>query len=371
MLPPDASGMTEASVDAVASCDRDSACASNVCSESTGTCIPADEALFVSPAGDNANPCTFDQPCQTIRHALGLVDATKHTIRVARGTYTDSILIAVAQPILISGEGGGFGGTDINFVSINGHVHTLEIQNGRVVVEGMAFHGGTAETIRAQGGELTLWRAGAFGSALGGIDCIGCQLHMIESAVADHALVGIDAHGGGEIEVRRSTITSNRVGGVRVTGTDYDISSSIIAHNGRGGANAIGGFTITNAVATPVARFDFNTVADNGAAIGLPGGIQCGIASSISNSILADNDNAPVAAACNVTFTLYKANPTPGPTNFVGDPLFTAPAVNDYHITAGSPAIDHAKPTATEMLDIDGQLRPHGALSDVGADEFY
>ena len=51
---------------------------------------------------------------------------------------------------------------------------------------------------------------------------------------------------------------------------------------------------------------------------------------------------------------------------------FVNPAANDYHLSASSPAIDKAVPTATaETLDIDGQARPHGAASDLGADELY
>jgi hypothetical protein len=41
----------------------------------------------------------------------------------------------------------------------------------------------------------------------------------------------------------------------------------------------------------------------------------------------------------------------------------------DYHLTAGSPAIDAADPTSYPSTDIDGQNRPAGGAPDAGADE--
>jgi hypothetical protein len=43
--------------------------------------------------------------------------------------------------------------------------------------------------------------------------------------------------------------------------------------------------------------------------------------------------------------------------------------VDDYHITAGSVAIDAADPITSTDHDYDGEARPKGAARDVGADE--
>jgi hypothetical protein len=51
-----------------------------------------------------------------------------------------------------------------------------------------------------------------------------------------------------------------------------------------------------------------------------------------------------------------------------GDPAFVNPASGDYHLGAGSAAIDAGVPT-TVTTDIDGDLRPIGLLPDIGADE--
>lgn len=52
-----------------------------------------------------------------------------------------------------------------------------------------------------------------------------------------------------------------------------------------------------------------------------------------------------------------------------GDPLFASPADRDYHLRAGSPAIDRGAATAASTRDYDGVPRPQGAAPDLGAFE--
>jgi uncharacterized repeat protein (TIGR01451 family) len=53
------------------------------------------------------------------------------------------------------------------------------------------------------------------------------------------------------------------------------------------------------------------------------------------------------------------------------DPAFAQPANNDYHIVAGSAAINSVVTEQAIADDIDGQTRPHYAASDLGADEWW
>lgn len=57
-------------------------------------------------------------------------------------------------------------------------------------------------------------------------------------------------------------------------------------------------------------------------------------------------------------------------TNVYGDPAFADPAAGDYHLTAGSAAID-AGVNAGLVTDIDGDPRPLDTGYDIGADEYY
>jgi len=51
-----------------------------------------------------------------------------------------------------------------------------------------------------------------------------------------------------------------------------------------------------------------------------------------------------------------------------GDPAFVNPADSNYHLGAGSAAIDAGAPTPV-TTDIDGEPRPDCAFWDIGADE--
>ena len=53
----------------------------------------------------------------------------------------------------------------------------------------------------------------------------------------------------------------------------------------------------------------------------------------------------------------------------VGDPLLVAPASGDYHLEAGSPAIDAGSATGAPAVDCDGTPRPQGPGFDIGAFE--
>lgn len=58
-----------------------------------------------------------------------------------------------------------------------------------------------------------------------------------------------------------------------------------------------------------------------------------------------------------------------GTGNINADPLFVSSGTFDYHLQASSPAIDVADPGATLATDLDGDVRPQGNRSDMGADE--
>ena len=51
------------------------------------------------------------------------------------------------------------------------------------------------------------------------------------------------------------------------------------------------------------------------------------------------------------------------------DPMLVNAAAADFHLLAGSPAIDAADPAAATMPDFDGTPRPQGARADLGAFE--
>jgi hypothetical protein len=58
-----------------------------------------------------------------------------------------------------------------------------------------------------------------------------------------------------------------------------------------------------------------------------------------------------------------------GTNNRYVNPMLSAPASGDYHLKAGSPAIDSADPAALDAIDFDGTARPQGVRNDIGAVE--
>ena len=59
-----------------------------------------------------------------------------------------------------------------------------------------------------------------------------------------------------------------------------------------------------------------------------------------------------------------------GGTDRQADPRFKDERGFDFHLLAGSPAINRGHPKSFPRLDIDGQKRPSGRRSDAGADEY-
>jgi hypothetical protein len=74
----------------------------------------------------------------------------------------------------------------------------------------------------------------------------------------------------------------------------------------------------------------------------------------------------------NATDDLYdRGTATSASNNLIGDPGFVNAAANDYHLGAGSPAIDQGtRLSAPWNVDKDGVLRPQGAAFDIGAYEW-
>jgi parallel beta-helix repeat protein len=58
-----------------------------------------------------------------------------------------------------------------------------------------------------------------------------------------------------------------------------------------------------------------------------------------------------------------------GTHNYWGDPAFVNPNIGDYHIGTTSAAVDNGI-DAGVAIDIDGEIRPFGTASDIGADEY-
>jgi hypothetical protein len=183
-----------------------------------------------------------------------------------------------------------------------------------------------------------------------GVNANKCTIDVIRSSFVSNGDDGLSVvDGGGTIE--RSTAASNAGDGFSADAGVYVIRNVFAYRNGRAGIDLFG---------NPGSAIEFCTAADNTEV-----GITCGNAAggfAFPNNIAARNGQ-DTQTGC--TYPGSIVSTSVNGLNFKSSE--TAPY--DYHITAGSIAIDAAT-QSTVATDFDGDMRPQGAQRDVGADEF-
>lgn len=346
-------------------CVADTDCAGGICHELEGACVPDAEVLFVAPSGTGTT-CTRAMPCGTLQVAIDARTQARYTVALAAGTYTSSF-DTVAMPggvdnLVVSGPTRAWGDAVIMTSAMN-RVHAgLE-----ALFEGLTIRGGGnggAAGIDSRGA-TTLSRVHVDLAADDGVVCAGGSMTILDSQITKSASTGVYASSGALV-IQRTQVVGNGVYGIHVDGSSFTIVNSIIASNGKAFMQT-GGARLRTAGGGD-AVFRFNTFARN---LGITSpALTCDNAVGISNVIVGEQAfiTPAITASCSATYSLFNVSAgaaPPGTGNITGDPMFVG--MNDFHIQAGSPAIDKANPTGAEPIDIDGQQRI--APPDIGADE--
>ncbi|NVB79178.1 MAG: hypothetical protein HOV81_12325 [Kofleriaceae bacterium] len=334
-------------------CRAHDECASNLCDLDTGTCIAEASIAYAAPNGSAVSACTMAEPC-TLTRAVTVLDSSRTTIKLNPGTYSEGIAnvspqLAVYGPATIQG---------VSLERTNAKLRDLAIIGG--------LYCSTANSV-APRSNLDAARVDVTLSIDSAVDAFFCNLKLdrvriqqpatqgVALVVSDHATLQMD----------RSSIDS--VGRcISLSSTSYGEARNSIFRNCRGVNGVIAGEPISFEVF--FSTF-YNTI------------LRCDrplLTVTIRDSIfLNEAAGAPadtvLGAGCRNEYSLIKPQSAMvyGVNNTLNaDPRFVNAAMGDFHLSAGSPAIDTADPAATETVDFDGTTRPQGPGRDKGAFEY-
>jgi hypothetical protein len=318
-----------------AACRADTDCASGVCL-GDGSCAAPSHVLYVS-RDVTAGTCTLADKC-TLMIALGMANAAKDVIHLDPQAYHFTAGFSFTTDVTIVGIGASIAVDTGNVFSIHAQ-RTIKLDYFQL--------GGTPTTLPDQG-----------------VACTNGTLSVRGATIAFTNGAGINASGC-TLRLERSTLHDNKEGAVLIGGGGMiAVFDNMIFKNGNATDATNGGIEFLGTVDAG-SRLEFNTIVDNVAAATGTGGLICKDPQFVApNNIVARNTPGQTTGPCTFPTSLVQADVT----GLAFKSPDTAPL--DYHLTAGSTAIDQATTASTVAYDVDFDLRPQGAQSDIGADEF-
>jgi parallel beta-helix repeat protein len=390
---------------------------------------------YVSPSGDDANPCTSPLPCREIRQPLTFV-AAGDTILVADGSYKGFDVFDVhggpGAPITIQAQGTGAVVLVTNDRPDNRDTIFITFSSD-VVVDGLRAFNAIRAAVRVDQSPRITVRNGVFGNnmtwgiftdfsddlLLEGNECYG--------SIEEHGIYV--SNSGDRPVVRANRVHDNNASGIQLNadlsaGGDGIITGALIENNVAWGNGVLGGAAINlDGVQDSVVR---NNLLYDNHATGIVNYMGDGAEGPRGMSILHNtvdqavdgrwallmwNTTGPNLVRNNI---LHNRNPSRGGITYL-DPidvtntdsdynimdlvtpddgntvytlaewqalghephslsaplasLFVDPDAGDYHLSPTSPAVDAGQTLPQVPVDIEGNLRPQGAASDVGAYE--
>jgi Right handed beta helix region len=348
-----------------ADCPNSSVCLAN------GACAAEADVAYVDGAGTNNTICTKPMPCTKIASGL----ATQTALATARpylkikGAITEAVTIVRDVTVFADPGASLTRGTPGAVVTISG-TSVVEIDDLTITA---SLGSGDAGILTLDTTALTLKRATLSKNKGNGISCGGSSLTVSGSTFSENAFAGI-ACTKGSVNVSSSTFTKNVAGGLFATGGTFDITNNFLYDNGDKDSSDEGGVLLIPQGGT-TNRFEFNTVVDNHArdfVTALSAGVACDVTGfTAPNNIIARNDIHGDVNKPNANTSGKCTYPTSTIDKLVTALMFVSPdADHDYHLKAGSSAIDQATTTSSVTVDAQGDMRPQGPAKDQGADEF-
>lgn len=324
-------------------CATDDDCESKVCALDGGMCVDETSVLYVAPAGTVNDECSQATPC-TFDRALVLASATRATVRILPGQVVGDSTWAKASPLEIVGTGA-------TLTTDPAHVGdpALSISSGATVsIRSLGLiQSGAGAVLQCSGSRLDLDDVSASGTI--STICTGTLDHV----TADTLVVG-----------GMLTITSTKVTGTLSLFASPDLVTIV---------NSLIGSVASN-TGTMTVSITYSTITHG---ISIPTTTKGVVAfhEAVLFQMAAVTDTVVCPAPCAGQFNnnvIFPQSTTLLGTNIVADPEFVDVENSDFHLRAGSPAIDaDTSAVAPPPTDLDGTARPVGPHADLGAYEFH
>lgn len=361
-------------------CEAHTECASGVCDIDAGACRAEADLVYVDDNGTDGASCgTPSSPCATFMGAdgaLAKIGGPRDTIVVQTGSIEEQVVID-SMPLTIVGQAGAA----LTPVLPDDEVGIAITDSATVTISSLRIstvsQGERAIAVACNLGSTLTLEDSLIDTARNGISASDCSLTLLRTSLGEPFGTGMGIEvAGGEVALHQSTITGYRGGGIRIDSANFEIVNCLIAKNGNAdtfNGSPFGGILLTGALSDQ--RFEFNTVAHNfiHPELVIGSGIECSDANLNGSNNIFTLDGVPpnlstlIGANCTLRDSLIEGG-HPGEGNIDDTPIFV-PAVDDYHLAAGSPGIDVAVGGTEVAVDIDGDARPQGSGRDMGMDE--
>jgi hypothetical protein len=330
-------------------CASDAECTSSVCDIDAGVCVDESKVVYASPDGMETNGCGHANPC-TLAAAFTQVSATgKPWLRMLPGSYPSAGTVNMNGTFTLVGSGSTLGGGLTALTNANVTVRGLTITQLVQCSSG----GSTALTLR----NVRVTNV-VSGTGPNGV----CQLVLREVEMSADVYVGYN------------------------TVAQIDRSRLQLVHLVRDPQSAGFSFRMTNCFAkgldlsalgsaATTVYVAYNTFSSNGTMVTCDSDSTTPVGITFINNIFYGTGTLD-AVANNGTRCIFDTNieyPQTSPVGqgaIVNDPKLVDPIAANFHLGAGSPALDAAKSITNEPAeDFEGTKRPQGSRNDIGAIE--
>jgi parallel beta-helix repeat protein len=367
--------------------------------ENAGATAALSDAVtyYVDTEGSDSNPGTSDLPFSTIQRAADVVNPGD-TVIVRAGTYIDND----GDNVVVNLRRGGNSSAYVTFRSEPREAAKLDGQNNRTQ-QGWAFKAGY---IRVEGFEITGTVMAAFAGYVSNLQIVSNHIHDIgrectddaygrtgmffasparQSLIEGNVIHDIGRYAPGENDCQPTNMYyKNHDHGIYLKEVnDFTVQNNIIYNNKRGWGIHLQGTSTGIHVYHNTFAFPNPYRAGHIIILG-----QALSSSQIINNIFYQPTTGAIAWHAslsdievnrNITYggTINEYGTTSPPPGVVfsgnldrTDPHFVNPSSFDFHLQAGSPAINVGLPLSEVTVDHSGLSRPQEGHSDLGAFEY-